>query len=508
MSLNIQLIPRPASVRFLSGAFPFQAKLTVNADPRLQSEAKLLAAEIARILPDRLIHTSSNSTADIRLEIDEAISHREGYRLEISSNEIRVFGSTAAGVFFGCQSLLQLIHSAKGSSASVELPALLIQDQPRFSWRGLMLDVSRHFFSVEQVCRILDLMSLHKLNVFHWHLTDDQGWRFPVRRYPRLTEIGSVRQSTLIGLDWDRPRRYDDQPYAGSYTREEIQHVVAYAAQRHITIVPEIEMPGHTQSAIAAYPELGNIPGIAMRCHWGPSQHILNPLPATVQFMQYVLEEVLELFPGQFIHVGGDEALKQEWAESRIAQDRMRELGLKNEEELQSWFIREMDRFLSDRGRRLIGWDEILEGGLAPGASVMSWRGIEGGVKAAAAGHDVVMAPNTHTYFDHYQAGPDGEPLAIGGMSTLEKVYSFEPIPTELDASLHHHILGGQGQLWTEYIGSMDYLEYMAFPRTCALAEALWTPAKDRQWDDFKSRLQSHRKLLNLHGVHLGPIPE
>ncbi|MEI8196742.1 MAG: family 20 glycosylhydrolase, partial [Phycisphaerae bacterium] len=395
-----------------------------------------------------------------------------------------------------------------GNAGELVLPGMIIDDYPRFAWRGLMLDVSRHFFTAEQVCRFLDLMALHKFNIFHWHLTDDQGWRLPVERYPRLTEIGAWRTDTLIGHNETRPRHYDQKRYGGHYTRQDIQRVVAHAASLHLTVVPEIDMPGHMQAAIAAYPELGNDMGpVAVRCHWGISHHILNPQESTVQFMQNVLREVMELFPGKFIHVGGDEAHKHEWTESRAAQQRMIELGLKNEAEMQSWFIGRMAKFLAEQGRHLIGWDEILEGGLPPGCAVMSWRGVEGGVKAAGANCDVVMTPQSHTYFDYYQAGPENQPLAIGGMTTVEKVYCFDPIPSGLAAEHHHHVLGGQGQLWSEYIGDMDYLEYMAFPRACALAETLWSQAASRDWNGFLTRLHQHRWLLDRYQVRYGPIP-
>ena len=439
----------------------------------------------------------------------------ENYELAVGQKGVRLSSPSAAGLACGIQTLRQLLppeilSARRQPDVDWIIPCVRISDDPRFRWRGLHLDVCRHFFSVQEVCRYIDLLALHRFNVLHWHLTEDQGWRVEIERYPRLTEIGSVRPYTLLGHNSERPRRYDDEPYGGFYTRNEIRQVVAYAARRGVRIVPEIDMPGHMQAAVAAYPELGNTDmTLQPRCHWGISQHILNPRQSTVEFMQAVLEEILELFPGRFIHVGGDEAVKVEWSESRAAQERMRELGLSSEAEMQSWFIRQMDSFLEDHGRRLIGWDEILEGGLAPGAAVMSWRGEEGGIEAARAGHDVVMAPSRCTYFDHYQAEPtEEEPLAIGGLTTVSDVYAYEPIPEELSPEEARHVLGSQGQLWTEYIPDMPKLEYMAYPRACALAEVVWTGREHRDPADFSRRLDDHRERLAALQVNAGPVPD
>jgi len=295
----------------------------------------------------------------------------------------------------------------------------------------------------------------------------------------------------------------------GFYTTADIQRVVAHAAKLHITVVPEIDMPGHMQAAIAAYPHLGNLGWpIEVRRHWGVSTHILNPFPATIQFMKDVLAEVAELFPGPFVHIGGDEALKQQWSESKPVQLRMAELGLAGEDQLQSWFIGQMAELLASRGKRLLGWDEITEGGTPANAVVVGWRGTEHAIKAAIAGHDVIMAPMSHTYFDHYQADPKTQPLAIGGFTTVQKAYEFDPVPPELAAGHHHRVLGGQGQLWAEYIATFDYLTYMAFPRACALAEALWLDGSQKNWPDFLSRLQQHKHLLLSRVNRIGPIPE
>ena len=370
-----------------------------------------------------------------------------------------------------------------------------------------MLDVGRHFKTKEFVLRFIDLLALHKMNRFHWHLTEDQGWRVEIKRYPRLTTHGAMRSYTLVGHYADWPHRFDDVPHGGFYTQDEIREVVAYARARHITIVPEIDMPGHMDAAISAYPALGNLPMLIQpRCIWGISQHILNPQQSTVKFMQGVLEEIMELFPGEFIHVGGDEALKREWEESRAAQERMAELGLNSVDELQSWFIRQMDDFITAKGRRLIGWDEILEGGLAPGASVMSWRGMEGGIAAARAQHDVVMAPTAWTYFDYCQGDPATEPLNIGNSIPLSKAYEFEPVPAELSEAEAAFIMGGQCQFWTEYMPTGKEVEYMAFPRLCATAEAVWSPSQPRSYEDFVDRLPTHMERLDELKVNYRPL--
>jgi hexosaminidase len=344
------------------------------------------------------------------------------------------------------------------------------------------------------------------MNTFHWHLTDDQGWRIEIKKYPLLTEVGAWRKETLVG----RPNRdtllnvFDKKPHGGFYTQDDVREVVAYAKERFVNVVPEIEMPGHAQAAIAAYPRLGNLTdSLAVWNVWGVTPHIFSPSDSTIAFLKDVLTEVLQLFPSKFIHVGGDEAIKPEWVASPFAQARMRELGLKDEHELQSWFIRQMDTFLASRGRRLIGWDEILEGGLAENAVVMSWRGVAGGLAAARAAHDVVMTPTSHTYFDYYQSRDrDREPLSIGGFLPIDTVYAFEPVPPELEPQFTRHILGGQAQLWTEYIEGPKQAEYMVFPRAAALAEVVWTPRVLKDFADFMARLEVHLPRLEALDVN------
>ena len=340
------------------------------------------------------------------------------------------------------------------------------------------------------------------MNTFHWHLTEDQGWRIEIKQYPKLSEIGSVRKETMIEKNFD-PYKGDGKEYGGYYTQEEVKDIVAYAAERHVTIIPEIELPGHSRAVLAAYPELGNGTGpYEVATKWGVFKEILAPKEEAFEFLENVLTEVMELFPSEYIHIGGDEAPKTEWEQSAQAQEVIKREGLKDEHELQSYFIQRIEKFLNKNGRQIIGWDEILEGGLAPNATVMSWRGNQGGIEAAKQKHNVVMTPNTHLYFDHYQADPETEPLAIGGNSTVEHVYSFDPIPEELSSEEEKYILGAQANVWTEYMKESDYVEYMVLPRMTALSEVVWTYPEERNWTEFKSRLVEFKKLYDQMGLN------
>ena len=456
----IAIIPKPVLVEELPGQSKAEVTITGNADPALGNE---------------------------------------GYELQITQEAVTLAGNTPAGVFYGQQTLRQL-RAADGS-----LPCCRIWDKPRFSWRGLMLDVSRHFFTKEEIKHFLDVMAVHKFNVFHWHLVDDQGWRIEIKKYPRLTEIGAWRKAIGFGLDAGASRNYRaDGKYGGFYTRDDVCEIVAYAASRQITVVPEIEMPGHSTAALTAHPEFS--------CSGGPYSLDLNGgifggifcagQDAAFEFLENILSEVIGLFPSQFIHIGGDEVPKDNWKKCPCCQQRIAAEKLKDEHELQSYFIRRIEKFINANGRRLIGWDEILEGGLAPNATVMSWRGVTGGIAAATAGHDVVMTPTTHCYFDFYQATV-GQPSAAGykGSLPLEKVYEFEPIPSEISAEHAHHVLGGGGNLWTEYVPNYGHAQFMAYPRACALAETLWSPKESRNFADFTARLKAHTKLLDILGV-------
>jgi hexosaminidase len=423
------------------------------------------------------------------------------YQLSVSENQLVVKGNDLAGVFYGIQTICQLVPA--GQTDQLDVPAVSIQDQPRFLWRGMHLDVSRHFFPVAFVKRYIDHIARYKMNVFHWHLTDDQGWRIEIKRYPALQEVSAFRNGTRIGHYSSVPEAYDTLRYGGYYTQDEIKEVVAYAARRHVTVVPEIEMPGHALAALAAYPQLSCNGGpFQVGRTWGVFQDVYCTKEATFEFLENVLSEVCELFPGTYIHIGGDECPKDRWKTCTYCQSKIKELKLKDEHELQSWFVQRIEKFLHSKGKRMIGWDEILEGGLAPDATVMSWRGYQGGIDAARLGHDVVMTPTSYCYFDYYQSRNPGEPLAIGGYLPLDKVYRFEPIPDALTTEQGRHILGVQANMWTEYIPDGTGVEYMVLPRMCALSEVAWSRPASRNYDAFVTRLTSHFKLLRFLGVN------
>ena len=439
--------------------------------------------------PVRVEELPGRSTATVTLagNADSSLGN-EGYELQIVPEAVTLAANSPAGIFYGQQTLRQL-RADDGS-----LPCCRIWDKPRFGWRGLMLDVARHFFSKEEIKHFLDVMAVHKFNVFHWHLDDTQAWRLAIHQYPRLTEIGAWREKIEWGLDPGASRAWNAAgQYGGYYTQADVREIVAYAADRHITVVPEIEMPGHSRGALTAHPEFS--------CNGTPFSGVFCAgNDATFEFLQNILREVLTLFSSQFIHIGGDEVPKDFWKTCPRCQQRIRTEGLQNEDELQSYFIRRIEKFINANGRRLVGWDEILEGGLAPNATVMSWRGVAGGIAAAKAGHDVVMTPTTHCYFDLYQ-GTIGQPRALGGYVPLEQVYAFEPIPAEIPADKAHHVLGGGGNLWTEYMPNYGHVQFMAYPRACALAEVLWSPKENRNYANFQVRLKAHTKLLDTLGV-------
>ncbi|MFE2044881.1 beta-N-acetylhexosaminidase [Streptomyces sp. NPDC059477] len=462
--------------------------------------------------PDRAAHA-------VRLGLDPSIAAElgaEGYRLDVTPDGVNLVGGDPAGLFRGAQTLRQLLGPDAFRRAPLpgrewRLPYTRIEDAPRFAWRGMMLDVARHFMPKEGVLRYLDLLAAHKLNVFHFHLTDDQGWRVEIKRYPRLTEVASWRSRTKWGHR--ASELWEDRPHGGFYTQDDIREIVAYAAERHITVVPEIDIPGHSQAAISAYPELGNADvtdttSLSVWDTWGVSENVLAPTDSALRFYEGVLEELLELFPGEFIHVGGDECPKEQWRRSPLAQARIAELGLKDEDELQSWFIRHFDTWLAERGRRLVGWDEILEGGLAAGATVSSWRGYGGGIAAARAGHDVVMCPEQQVYLDHRQDGGPDEPVPIGFVRTLENVYRFEPVPAELTEDEARHVLGTQANVWSEVMENSARVDYQVFPRLAAFAEVAWSalPAPaERDFAGFERRMTAHYGRLDALGVAYRP---
>jgi len=512
---SITVIPRPAHVTVGKGAFHVGRSTGIRVLHTGRQIGEQLADYLEPAMGWRLpVHVGGTpSGSELVLIRDTSLTALgpEGYRLTATTHRVTVRAPETAGLFYGIQTIRQLLptdifRDAPVDSTDWTMPAVTIEDQPRFRWRGAHLDVVRHFMPKEFVKKYIDLLALHKMNSFHWHLTDDQGWRIEIRKYPKLTAVGGWRSETMIP-PYPRNRsemRFDSTPTGGFYTQDDIREIVAYAAERHINVVPEIEMPGHSVAAIAAYPELGMAGDTTtVATYWGVFSNILNPTDATVKFYQDVLTEVMELFPSKFIHVGGDEADKALWKASPAIQARIKELGLKDESELQSWFIRQMDQFLTAHGRRLIGWDEILDGGLAPGAAVMSWRGEAGGIAAAREGHDVVMAPGSYTYLDHYQSLDTAhEPIAIGGYVPMDTVYAYEPYPDSLEPQYRKHILGAQVQLWTEYIPTPKQAEYMAYPRTSAFSEVMWTPENRRDYGDFLRRLQVHLKRLDALDVN------
>lgn len=515
----MQIIPQPVSSRLLDGRFVFSpATVIVASGPAAaigQALARQLAPSTGWELPVRATRPLQGGAIQFRLDPRLKRLGKEGYRLEIAPNRVTILALEPAGLFYATQTLLQLLpadifRQAQVTGREWAIPCARIEDYPRFAWRGAMLDCARHFLPRSAIKKFIDLLALHKMNSLHLHLTDDQGWRIEIKKYPRLTEVGAWRKGTLVGhMSHDQVDfTLDNLRHGGFYTQDDLREIVSYARQRFITVVPEIEMPGHCQAALAAYPELGNT-GQALEVYpiWGINENIFNANESTILFLQDVLSEVLDIFPSEFIHVGGDEAPKKQWLESAAAQARMQELGLKNGEELQSYFIRRMDAFLASRGRRLLGWDEILEGGLAPLATVMSWRGEEGGIIAANSGHDVVMAPTTYTYFDYYESEDrDKEPLGIGGYLPLSKVYSYEPINPAISRAAARRVLGAQCQLWSEYLPTSRNVEYMAFPRLAALAEVIWTPARHRQFSGFMERLAAHLPRLDVLDVNYHPL--
>jgi hexosaminidase len=516
------IIPQPLRWERGNGEFLLRPEIRVTFECEEAGEIARLLADYLRPATGFLFSVAPSAErlpCGIHLQCAEAAAtdaagfQCEDYSIQVEKEGVTLSAESSSGLARAVQTFRQLLPPRIFSRVLQEgpwvVPLVRIEDAPRFRWRGLHLDVARHFFSVEEVCIYIDLLALHRFNVCHLHLTDDQGWRVEIKKYPRLTEVGSVRRQTLLGHDGRRPRRYDGIPYGGFFTQEDLREIVAFAARRKVTVIPEIEMPGHAQAALSAYPELGctgHAPEV--RRHWGISQHIFNVEEATLSFCRDVLDEVMEIFPSRFIHVGGDEAPKFQWAESARVQQRMSELGIKTEDELQSWFIRQMLAHIESKGRRLIGWDEILEGGLAEGATVMSWRGEHGGIEAAQKGHDVVMAPSSHVYFDRYQCEPiQEEPLAGNGVSTLGHVYSYEPVPEKLATKKHHHVLGAQGQIWTEYTKTADDVFYMAYPRACALAEVLWLPKEKKNYKRFLRDLPTHRSRLETVGIRPHPLP-
>jgi hexosaminidase len=491
------VLPTPTVYKTTEGNYTFSNLLSVNSDNLPENCKTYLVEYCTKNMGITVVFGNGKNQLRFQKSIN---TPQSAYAITIN-NEVLIRYSDEKGCFYALTSLFQLIEQQEEGHFNIQ--NAFVQDEPRFQWRGLHLDVARHFFTVDEVKRYIDLMAMYKFNVFHWHLTDDQGWRIEIKKYPKLTEIGAFRDSTLNNHYTTSPRTYNKERYGGFYSQEDIKEVVAYAAKKYITVVPEIEMPGHARAAIAAYPELScsgdelGVPGL-----WGVFDDIFCAHENTILFLQDVLTEVLQLFPSEYIHIGGDEAPKTRWSKCKKCQAVIRENGLKDEHELQSYFIGEMDEFLTKNGRKLIGWDEILEGGLSPNATVMSWRGMEGGIEAALQGHYVVMSPGSHCYFDHYQSNGNDEPLAIGGNTPLNKVYDFNPIPEKLTPDQQSYILGAQANVWTEYIQDFNKIEYMVYPRAIALAQVLWCKQKPTFEVFLKTLSNKHLPILEKKEVH------
>ena len=507
---HFSIIPQPLILKARSGNFVIGKKTRIYVDHNntsLRKIGEMLSAQLKLETGYTIsINENSGNPANdaIILTGNNAVDTlgTEGYSLSVRPERIIIKSVHSAGVFYGMQTLLQLlpvIPEAKKNSLLIQ--GVDILDKPRFGWRGMMLDVGRYFYSVDFIKKFIDYLAMHKMNTFHWHLTEDHGWRIEIKKYPKLTQIGAWRAAT----QYDRATSQVDQnPHGGYYTQDEIREVVAYATDRFVNIVPEIEMPGHSLAALVAYPELSCTGGpFKMPLYWGIQKDVYCAgNEQTFEFLENVLTEVAALFPSPIIHIGGDECPKDRWKSCPKCQARMKAEGLKDEHELQSYFIRRIEKFLLTKNKRIIGWDEILEGGLAPNASVMSWRGIQGGIAAARLQHEVVMSPFDYTYFDYYQGEPYLEPVAFGGLLTLEKVYSYEPMPDSLNAKEAQYIKGVQANIWSEFIHSPEKVEYMGFPRGAALAEVGWTDPKLKNWEDFKRRMETQYKRYEYIGMN------
>ena len=504
------IIPLPQEVSITNGGSfvltPSTSIIYPEGNDLLKQAGEFLASYIKEATGYAPKVVTAKSSKPIHLSIDKSISNPEGYRLTVTPESIELAGATEAGVFYGVQTLRKSIP-AVAEGMNIELPAVTINDYPRFAYRGMHLDISRHFFPADSVKKYIDILALHNMNTFHWHLTDDQGWRIEIKKYPELTKIGSQRKQTVIGHN---SGEYDGKPYGGFYTQDEIRDVIAYAKERFITIIPEIDLPGHQQAALATYPELGCTGGpYDVWQQWGVSEDVICAgNEKSMQFLEDVLSEVIDLFPSEYIHIGGDECPKVRWKTCPKCQARIKAEGIKGdkkhsaEEYLQSSVISQMEKFVESKGRHIIGWDEILEGGLAPNATVMSWRGVDGGIEAAKQHHNVIMTPNTYLYFDYYQStDTENEPMAIGGYLPLERVYSLEPtagIPDEYKK----YVIGVQANLWTEYIPTFSQVEYMVMPRMAALAEVQWTDSSKKEYQSFLPRLVRMTRLYDRLGYN------
>ncbi len=516
---QVNIIPQPASVKIGTGNFIVTTGTKIISDDKgLHKQAAFLNDYLQKFYGFQLAVVQKNNTADnVIIFKNKGLKNTivGAYKLDVKDRQVIITGDDAEGVFYGIQTLIQLLPVT--TSAPLAIQQLSIDDKPRFAYRGMMLDVSRHFFGVDYVKKFIDFLALHKINNFHWHLTDDQGWRIEIKKYPRLTGVGACRNGTITGRHPGNGN--DNHKDCGYYTQKQVKEIVSYAADRFITVIPEIEMPGHASAAIAAYPQLSCFPdeatglakgvkdwagprtGKQVQQAWGVYPDVFCPSEYTFGFLQDVLNEVIQLFPSKFIHIGGDECPKESWKRSVFCQQLIKQKELKDEHGLQSYFISRMEKHLNEKGRNIIGWDEILEGGLAPNATVMSWRGEKGGIEAAKQKHNVIMTPTTYVYFDYSQKKND-DSLVIGGFLPLDKVYNYNPLPAELTTEEQKYILGAQANLWTEYISNPAKVEYMLFPRMTALSEVLWSPQENKNYDDFKKRLVEQFKRYDLWKVN------
>lgn len=507
------IVPAPQKVTYSQGSFVFSNCSGIRVDQKnddLLKAVRPLVSKLKTAAGIDLLSTRRCKTGNvIKVSLDNTISGAEGYRIVVTPSVIDIKAHQPAGVFYAVQTLLQLLP------VSIESPVLVknaqwtiscveVEDAPRFAYRGVMLDVARHYMALDSVKRIIDLMAMQKMNRFHWHLTDSQGWRFESKKFPKLTKIGAFRKGTPLNTTYDYNSRPNDSLYGGFYTQDQMREIVKYASDRFITVVPEIEMPAHSKSALAAYPELACLDSNGHAFAYRSAiQDEYCTKDETFTFLNGILEEVMEIFPSEYIHIAGDEAGKANWKKCKFDQQRMKDENLKDVEELQSYFIKRVAQFVNSKGRKVIGWDEIMQGGLATGAAVMSWTGVENGIKAAKQEHNVVMTPGGYCYLDHYQSDAPGEPVAFGGLTTLSKAYSYEPVPAELNATQATFINGVQGNLWTEQIPYAKKAEYMIFPRAIALAEVGWSQPQQKNYEDFARRLSSsYLKRLDLHGVN------
>ncbi|MEH6536275.1 MAG: family 20 glycosylhydrolase [Psychroserpens sp.] len=497
-----QIIPVPTSQILNKGHFVLDNSIGISYDDTFKVSGDFLW---------NFIHEGSDiqleDNNDIQFVLDDTIENLEGYILDIQPYQITISAKTDQGAFYAVQTLRQLLPTGfennSISEEKVSIPCMTITDAPQFQYRGMHLDVGRHMFSVDFIKSYIDALAMLKMNTFHWHLTEDQGWRIEIKKYPKLQEVAAYRNETLIGHYSDQPHQFDGKRYGGFYTQEEVKDIVAYAQSRYVTVIPEIELPGHAQAAIAAYPNLGCTgEQVDVATKWGVFEHIYCSKDETFEFLEDVLDEVISLFPSEYIHIGGDEAPKTNWKTCEQCQNRIKTEGLKDEHELQNYFITRIEKYLNAKGKQIIGWDEILEGGLAPNATVMSWRGTKGAVEAAKQKHNVVMTPTSHCYFDYYQSTDPDEPTAIGGFLPLEKVYGFNPIPSELNEDEAKYILGAQGNIWTEYMPTEDQVEYMVFPRLLAMSEVVWSKNENKVYSDFTKRVEHFNKRLDALDIN------